>query len=73
VVDDPLAPTFARVTAAAQGDPGRLAAGFLDLVTVFGEDLPHQLRFRAAVTANVVSLVRQGTRATLAAHLAHPE
>jgi fructuronate reductase len=68
-VDDPLAPRFARIAADAQGDPARLAAGFLDLSPVFGDDLVRHQRFRAAVTGNVVSLVQKGVRATLATHL----
>ncbi len=71
-VQDPLAPTFARIAAGAQADPAKLAAGFLDLAAVFGDDLPRQMRFRAAVTANVISLVHKGVRATLATHLATP-
>jgi fructuronate reductase len=70
VVEDPLASTFARLASEAAGDPARLAAAFLDLSSVFGDDLAKQMRFRAAVTANVVSLFRQGVRATLATHLA---
>jgi fructuronate reductase len=68
-VSDPLAPTFAGIAAASAGDAGRLAAGFLDLVPVFGSDLVGHAAFRAAVTAKVVALVRDGVRATLAAHL----
>jgi fructuronate reductase len=69
-VSDPLAPTFARIAAAAGGDPAALAAGFLDLVPVFGADLAAHAGFRAAVTRRVVALFRDGVRATLAAHLA---
>ena len=69
-VSDPLVKQFQQITTAAGGDPVRLAMGFLDLTSVFGEDLGKQLRFRAAVIANVVSLCGKGVRATLAAHLA---
>ncbi len=68
-VSDPLAPQFREITAAANGDAVRLAAGFLDLAPVFGTELGKHMRFRAAVTANVVSLFTKGVRATLAAHL----
>jgi fructuronate reductase len=69
-VSDPLAPTFAAIVAAAGGDPARIAAGFLDLESVFGADLAADAPFRAAVTANVVALFRDGVRRTVAAHLA---
>jgi fructuronate reductase len=69
-VSDPLAPTFARIAAAATGDPAALAAGFLDLAPVFGADLAAHAGFRAAVTSRVVALFRDGVRATLAAQLA---
>lgn len=69
-VADPLTPLFTEITAAAQGDPGQLAQGFLAITAVFGDDLAKEPRFSAAVTANVVSLCRKGVRATLAAHLA---
>jgi len=52
-------------------DAARIASGFLDITAVFGNDLSRHLRFRAAVTANVVSLFAKGVRATLAAHLSH--
>ena len=71
-VADPLAPQFAAIAAATQGEPDRLAEEFLKITAVFGEDLGAQPRFRAAVIANVVSLCRKGVRATLAAHLAVP-
>ncbi len=69
-VSDPLAPQFRDIVAAAGGDAVRIAAGFLDLAAVFGTDLGKHMRFRAAVTANVVSLFTKGVRTTLATHLA---
>ncbi len=69
-VADPLAPSFAAIVAASGRDPAAIAAGFLDLTAVFGSDLAADAAFRAAVTRNVVALFRDGTRATLAAHLA---
>jgi fructuronate reductase len=68
-VSDPMAPAFAAIASAAAGDAGRIADGFLDLVAVFGADLAASEPFRAAVRGNVVRLFRDGTRATLAAHL----
>jgi fructuronate reductase len=70
VVSDPMAATFADVAAAAAGDPARIAAGFLDLTSVFGADLRSHAPFRAAVSRHVVALFRDGVTATLAAHLA---
>jgi fructuronate reductase len=69
-VSDPMAPDFARIAAAAAGDPARIAAGFLDLAAVFGTDLSTHPTFRAAVTRNVDALFRAGVRRTLAVHLA---
>jgi fructuronate reductase len=69
-VSDPMAPTFAAIAQRAGGDPARLAAGFLDLTAVFGDDLSTHPAFRSAVTRNVEALRRDGVRKTLAAHLA---
>ena len=69
-VSDPMAPTFAAIAQRAGGDPARLAAGFLDLTAVFGDDLSAHPAFRSAVTRNVEALWRDGVRKTLAAHLA---
>jgi fructuronate reductase len=69
VVSDPLAARFAAIVADAGGDATRTAGGFLDLQSVFGADLRAHAAFRAAVTRNVVSLFKDGVRATLARHL----
>ena len=68
-VSDPLAARFAAIVADAGGDATRTAGGFLDLQSVFGADLRAHAAFRAAVTRNVVSLFKDGVRATLARHL----
>lgn len=68
-VSDPLAPAFAAIVAAAGGDPVRIAAGFLDLTSVFGADLAANTVFRAVVTGNVVRLFSDGVAGTLATHL----
>ncbi len=68
-VQDPLAATFAGIVRDAQGDPAAMADGCLDLKSVFGTDLTAHHAFREAVRANVVALVRDGTRATLQRHL----
>jgi fructuronate reductase len=69
-VSDPLAATFASIVATAGNDSARIAAGFLDLASVFGADLTANAPFRAAVTGNVIALFRDGVVRTLAAHLA---
>jgi len=53
----------------ASADPGPVADGFLDLVSVFGSDLVAHYAFREAVRANVIALFRDGARTTLARHL----
>jgi fructuronate reductase len=68
-VSDPLAATFSGIVARAPGDPVRIAGGFLDLTTVFG-DLCADAAFRDAVTRNVETLFRDGVRRTLAQHFA---
>ncbi|MEP7208607.1 MAG: mannitol dehydrogenase family protein [Casimicrobiaceae bacterium] len=70
-VADPLAARFKSIAAAAAGDASAIANGFLDITAVFGEDLAAHAEFRAAVTANVVSLFNGGAGATVRAHLAH--
>ena len=67
-VSDPMAATFARTVAAAENDPARIAAGFLDLAPVFGDLVAHA-GFRELVSRNVVDLFRNGVQRTLARHL----
>jgi fructuronate reductase len=66
-VRDPLAARFREIAAAAQGDPARLAAGFLGLDAVFGDDLPRNPAFRDSVTKALTALTAHGARATVAA------
>ncbi|MFO1317124.1 MAG: mannitol dehydrogenase family protein [Burkholderiales bacterium] len=68
-VQDPLADAFRRIVRDAGADPGPVADGFLDLVSVFGADLVAHYAFREAVRANVVALFRDGAQVTLARHL----
>ncbi len=70
VIQDPLAAIYAAIVRDASGDPAAVADAFLDLKAVFGADLTAHHAFREAVRANVVTLARDGTRATLARHLA---
>jgi fructuronate reductase len=66
-VADPLAERFAGISTRAGGDPAALAAGFLTLGEVFGDDLPADARFTRAVTDWLRSLPLRGARATVAA------
>jgi len=66
-VADPLAERFAGISTRAGGDPAALAAGFLKLGEVFGDDLPADARFTRAVTDWLRSLTLRGARATVAA------
>ncbi len=68
-VQDPLAPAFRSIVAAAHGDAGAIADGFLDLATIFGTDLAAHAGFRSTVRDRVVELFRDGTKVTLARHL----
>jgi fructuronate reductase len=63
---DPLAGRLRTIAAGAGSDPAALAAGFLALREVFGDDLPREQRFTAAVTAWLDSLLAKGARATVA-------
>jgi len=68
-VQDPLAETFRAIVQEANGDPGPIADGFLDLASVFGADLVAHYAFREAVRGNVIRLFNDGTQVTLAHHL----
>jgi fructuronate reductase len=68
-VQDPLAETFRRIVREANGDPGTIADGFLDLASVFGADLVAHYAFRKAVRDQVVRLFTDGAQVTLAHHL----
>jgi fructuronate reductase len=63
---DPLADRLRAIAASAGADPAALTTGFMALHEVFGEDLPRQPRFTAAVTAWLESLLTRGARATVA-------
>ena len=68
-VQDPLAETFRAIVRDANGDPGPVADGFLDLASVFGPDLVAHYAFREAVRAHAIRLFREGAQVTLAHHL----
>ena len=67
---DGLSQILDHVRDLTHGYQGALNNERVRVAPVFGEDLSRHMRFRAAVTANLVSLVGKGVRATLAAHLA---
>jgi len=68
-VQDPLADTFRAIVRDANGDPGPVADGFLDLSSVFGADLVAHYAFREAVRGHVIRLFTEGAQVTLAHHL----
>ncbi|MFO1324918.1 MAG: mannitol dehydrogenase family protein [Burkholderiales bacterium] len=68
-VQDPLTDAFREIVRDANGDPGPIADGFLDLPSVFGADLVAHYAFREAVRRQVIGLFRDGAKVTLAHHL----
>lgn len=64
-VRDPLAARFQAIGAGAGRDPGRLVDGYLEIVDVFGRDLPADDRFRSEVTAALARLLADGARETV--------
>jgi len=68
-VQDPLAETFRGIVVEANGDPGPIADGFLDIASVFGADLVAHYAFREAVRSDVIALFEDGAQVTLARHL----
>ncbi|MEO8849072.1 MAG: mannitol dehydrogenase family protein [Casimicrobiaceae bacterium] len=64
-VVDPQQPLFARIAASNGDNAAALADAFIDLRAIFG-DLADDATLRAQVRADVVRLMRDGTRATLA-------
>ena len=68
-VQDPLAETFRAIVLDANGDPGPIADGFLDLASVFGPDLVAHYAFRESVRKNVIALFEDGAQVTIAHHL----
>ncbi|MBV9704758.1 MAG: mannitol dehydrogenase family protein [Methylobacteriaceae bacterium] len=64
-VSDPLRDDLRRRADAAGLDARRLTPALLDVAAIFGEDLPRDRRFAAAVESALGSLIRRGTRETL--------
>lgn len=71
-VADPMSADFARIAAAASGDPAALASGLLGLRAIFGEDLAGDVRFSAKVTDKLAALYRDGAARTVARTVAAP-
>jgi fructuronate reductase len=69
-VVDPLADRLLAIGAGAGRDPDRLAAGFLGVREVFGEDLPRDPRFRRELGAALRAVIESGARAAVAACVA---
>jgi hypothetical protein len=69
-VADPLSERLAAIGSGAGGDAAALAAGFLGVREVFGEDLPAEPRFTGAVADWLRRLMERGARATVAACVA---
>lgn len=65
-VRDPLAADLAAIAREAGPVAERLAPALLGVRAVFGDDLPGQPQFRAAVTNALEALYRQGAKATAA-------
>jgi fructuronate reductase len=71
-VRDPLAPRLAAIARDAGPDPRALADAYLAVREVFGDDLPRQPRFEAAVGRSLASLCEHGSRATVERSYAAP-
>ena len=69
-MQDPLTARLRAVGRAAGDDAARLIGAVLDMEDVFGSELPRRESFRAALTAAVAALRRDGPQATVAALLA---
>ncbi|MEK0083989.1 hypothetical protein U1T56_12570 [Geminicoccaceae bacterium SYSU G07066] len=66
VLDDPLAPRLRALAAAAGPVAARLVPVLIGVRELFGEDLPRDPRFRAAVETALDRLLARGVRRTLA-------
>ncbi|KGM32581.1 hypothetical protein P409_20525, partial [Inquilinus limosus MP06] len=62
----PLAADLAAIAREAGPVADRLAPALLGVRAVFGDDLPGQPQFRAAVISALEALYRQGSKATAA-------
>lgn len=67
-VNDPMEARFKEITRAAGGDAKALAAGFLSIQEVFGDDLAQATPYVEAVTGWLEALLADGAKATVAKH-----
>jgi fructuronate reductase len=64
-VRDPLATRLRRIWESAGGAPDLLVDGLLRVTAVFGDDLPRNESFRAALIGHLTSLFQRGALETV--------
>ncbi len=64
-VRDPLAERLRQISDSAGGAPKRLVGGLLEVIEVFGDDLPRNESFRTVVTGHLTSLFGRGALETI--------
>jgi fructuronate reductase len=64
-VKDPLSAEFKSRVDAAGGNPAAVVDGLLGLKAIFGDDLPQNTAFRAALMQNLEAFLQYGVLATL--------
>jgi fructuronate reductase len=64
-VRDPMAETLRATVARADGDAARVVTGLMAIKSIFGDDLPVNPAFRAAVTAELARFMAGATPADL--------
>jgi fructuronate reductase len=64
-VRDPLATRLRRISESAGGTAGQLVDGLLRVTEIFGDDLPRNESFRAALISHLASLFQRGALETV--------
>ncbi|MBU1176265.1 MAG: mannitol dehydrogenase family protein [Alphaproteobacteria bacterium] len=64
-VRDPYAERLVFLGKQAKSNPDAMAAAYLGMTEIFGEDLPNNARFRKQVTAHLSHLLSEGAKATV--------
>jgi fructuronate reductase len=64
-VRDPLASRLRAISDAAGNAPAQLVDGLLGVTAVFGDDLPRNEPFRAALISHLTSLFQRGALQTV--------
>ncbi len=64
-VRDPYAERLVFLGKQAMSNPDAMAAAYLGMTEIFGEDLPNNARFRRQVTAHLSHLLSEGAKATV--------